>query len=216
VRAPPKVLPPPAILAECDLLTGQPHFKAERRPLLDELAKATVWHQLNKRKPAIAHPRLIKVWSEMHLGAAPDEERTDRELALQMAFRGAFLFAISCLRTSTATEEKETVEFYRNKARQYQNDASFLGELSDEAAEHARALAAWHEGVADELDTGDNLKLVVHRHQKSPHVRAYCIMLAGVMRNLYGDVLREMVASIANAAFPHETVSKEHVRYWCK
>jgi hypothetical protein len=36
------------------------------------------------------------------------------------------------------------------------------------------------------------------------------------MRNLYGDALREIVASIANAAFPHETVSKEHVRYWCK
>jgi len=36
------------------------------------------------------------------------------------------------------------------------------------------------------------------------------------MRRLYGDVLREMVASIANAALNRTDVSKEEIRYWCK
>jgi hypothetical protein len=153
----------------------------------------------------------------MHLGAAPDENRTDQELALQMAFRGAFLFAISSASTVTATEHRETVDFYREKASQFQEEASQLGECGfEEHAEHARALAALYE----ELGSGDppfkHPGLVVGRHQKSPHMRAYCVLLADLMRRLYGDALREIVASIANAAFPLESVSKEDVGYWGK
>jgi len=218
VKAPPKVLPPSAILAERDLLTGQPHFKPERQPLLDRLCEATVWGQLSKRRLTIARPQLIEQWAAMHLGAAPDENRTDQELALQMAFRVAFLFAISnVISTVTATEHRETVDFYREKAKQFQEEASQLGACGfEEHAEHARALAALYE----ELGSGDppfkHPRLVVGRHQKSSHVRAYCVLLAERMRGLYGHALREMVASIANTAFPCETVSKEDVGYWCK
>jgi hypothetical protein len=56
---------------------------------------------------------------------------------------------------------------------------------------------------------------LVGRHQEPPHMRAYCMQLAEVMRLLYGDVLRGMVASIATAAFS-QAVSKANVRYWCE
>jgi hypothetical protein len=217
VKASPKILLPPAILAERDLLTGQPHFKPERQPLLDRLCKATVWGQLSKRRPAIARPQLIEKWSELHLGAAPDGKRTDRELALQMAFRSAFLLAISDVgvRTVSVAEQGETADFYRKKVKQFQDEASLLGEIFEEAAEHARALAAFYEWIADDSSLPAHPSLVASRHQKSAHVRGYCVLLGNFMRLHYGNVLREMVASIASAAF-NQAVSKEHVRYWCK
>jgi hypothetical protein len=217
VKAPPKILPPPAILAERDLLTGRPHFKPERQPLLDRLCKATVWDQLSKRRPAIARPQLIEKWSEMHLGAAPDAKRTDRELAVQMAFRSAFFLAISevAVRTVTVTEQRETADFYRKKAKQFQEVVSLLGATFEEAAEHARALAAFYEWMADGSSVPAQPSLVVRRHQKPPHVRGYCVLLGNFMRLHYGNVLREMVASIASAAF-NQAVAKEDVRYWCK
>jgi hypothetical protein len=175
VKAPPKILPPPAILAERDLLTGQPHFKPERQPLLDRLCKAAVWYQLSKRRPTIARPQLIEKWSEMHLGAAPDGKRTDRELALQMAFRSAFLLAISdvAVGTVTVTEQGEAADFYRKKVKQFQEEASLLADVSEDAAEHARVLAAFYEWIADGSSVPAHPSLVVGRYQKSPHVRGY-------------------------------------------
>jgi hypothetical protein len=216
VRAPPEVLPPSAIVAERDWLIAQPSFKPERQPVLDRLCKATVWNQLSRRSPVIAWAQLIREWSDSHQGKAPDEKWSDRELALQEAFRAAFFFAISNIRTHTPAEERETVNFYREKAKQFQEEASFLVALSEEAAGHAHALAEWYEAITDELgSTVTPPNLFVSRHQKSPQVRAYCVLLGGRMRRLYGHVLREMVASIATAAF-NQSVSKEDVGYWCK
>src|SRR5262249_13316722 len=218
MKAPPEILLPSAIVAERDWLIAQPNFKPERQPLLDRLCKATVWDQLSKHSPAIARPRLIEEWLRSHLGAAPDGKRTNQELALQIAFRAAFLLAISNIETRTAAEEKETVDFYRKKIKEFQKEASLLAEVSEEAAEHARTLAAFYAARGMDRDEPplQNPRLLVHRHQKPPRVRAYGVLLADVMRRLYGDVLREIVASIANAAFDRTDVSKEDVRYWCK
>jgi hypothetical protein len=57
--------------------------------------------------------------------------------------------------------------------------------------------------------------LVVSRHQGPPRVRAYCVLLAEVMRLLYGTDLRGTVAAIATAALDQQ-VSAANVRYWCE
>jgi hypothetical protein len=167
---------------------------------------------LNSRSPVIARVKLIRLWSENHLEEAPDGEWSDRELALQIAFRGAFYLAISNMRTYTPAEDKETVSFYRKKALEFQQEASSLRDISEDAAEHARALAQFYETV---FAVATHPSLLVGRHQKSPHIRAYCVLLGDLMRRLYGHVLRETVASMATAAF-NKHVSKEDVGYWCK
>jgi hypothetical protein len=216
VKRSPEQFLPAAIVAERDWVAGRPYFKPEQRPLIERLCNATIWNRLNRRSPVIARVKLIREWSESHPEKAPDGERSDRELALQMAFRGAFYLAISNMRTYTPAEDREWVSFYRKKALQFQQEASWVRDLSEEAAEHARALAEWYEAVTAELDSGaTHPSLVVGRHQKPPHMRAFCVLLGGIMRRLYGHVLRETVASIATAAF-NKAVSKEDVGYWCK
>src|SRR5262249_13057026 len=199
-------------------IIGHFNFQPEWQPIFDRLCKDKVLHQLAKRSPAIACPQLTKQCSESHQGEAPDEKRTNRELALQMAFRAAFFLAISNVRTQPAAEQREAADFYRKKIKELQKEASLLAEVSEEAAEHARALAAFYAALGMDRDEPplQNPRLLVHRHQKPPQVRAYCVLLAGNMRRLYGDVLREMVASIANAALNRTDVSKEDIRYWCK
>jgi hypothetical protein len=119
------------------------------------------------------------------------------------------------VRTVSVAEQGETADFYRKKVKQFQDEASLLGEIFEEAAEHARALAAFYEWIADDSSLPAHPSLVASRHQKSAQVRGYCVLLGNFMRLHYGNVLREMVASIASAAF-NQAVSKEHVRYWCK
>lgn len=218
MRAPPETLPPPAIVAERDWIIGHFNFKQGQQIILDRLCKDKVWHQLAKRSPAITRPLLIEKWSESHQGAAPDEKGTNRELALQMAFRGAFFLAISNVQTETAAERRESADFYRKRIKQLQKEASLLAEVSEEAAEHARSLAAFYAALGMDRDEPplQAPRLLVHRHQKPPQMRAYGVLLAGVMRNLYGDVLREIIASIVNAAFNRTDISKEDIRYWCK
>ena len=136
---------------------------------------------------------------------------------MQMTFRCAFFLAISdvAVRTVTVTEQRETADFYRKKVKQFQEEASLLGKVSEEAAEHARALAAFYEWIADDSSLPAYPSLVAIRHQTSAHVRGYCVLLGNFMRLHYNNVLRETVASIASAAF-NQAVSKEDVRYWCK
>jgi hypothetical protein len=145
----------------------------------------------------------------------PDEKWTNQELALQMAFRCAFFLAISdvAVRTFTVSERKEIIDSHRKKVKEFQEEASLL-ENFPEAAEHARALATFYEWLGND-SLLPNASLVVRRHQKAPHVRGYCILLGNFLRIHYGRVLREIVASIATAAF-NQPVSKEDVRYWCK
>ena len=218
MRAPPETLPPPAIVAERDWIIGHFNFKQGQQLILDRLCKDKVWHQLAKRSPAAARPQLIEQWSRSHQGEALNRKRTDRELALQMAFRAAVFLAISNVQTATATEQRETADFYRKKIKQLREEASLLAEVSEEAAEHARALAAFYAALG--MDSGEpplqDPRLLVHRHQKPPQMRAYCVLLGTRMRNLYSDVLREIVASIGNVAFDRTDISKEDVRYWCK
>src|SRR5262249_41957752 len=153
-----------------------------------------------------------------HQGAAPDEKGTNRELALQMAFRGAFFLAISNVQTETAAERRESADFYRKRIKQLQKEASLLAEVSEEASEHAGSLAGFYVAVGMD-STAPPLqppRLLAPRHKKPPQMRAYGVLLAGVMRNLYGDVLREIIASVVNAAFNRTDISKEDIRYWCK
>jgi hypothetical protein len=203
---------PAAIVAERDWIAGRPYFKPEQRSLIERLCNATIWNRLNSRSPVITRLELIRAWSASHTEDVYDGEWSNRELGLQMAFRGAFYLAISNMQTYTPAEDREWISFYRKKALEFQQEASSLRDISEDAAEHARALAQFYETV---FAVATHPSLLVGRHQKSPHIRAYCVLLGDLMRRLYGHVLRETVASMATAAF-NKHVSKEDVGYWCK
>jgi hypothetical protein len=221
MKAPPEVLPPAAIVAARDWLIGRPNFMRAWRPILDRLREIPVWNQLNRRKPIIARAQLIEQLPKW-LGEMPDEKWSDRDpdVALQVVFLNSFFLAVSGMETITAAEKKRLVDSYRERARRLRKEAALfkgMGELS-EAAEHGRAVeraAAWCKAEADEIVSTRDDMLVVGRHQGAPHVRAYCMQLAEIMRLLYGNVLRGTVASIATAAF-NQIVSKDNVRYWCE
>jgi hypothetical protein len=210
---PPKPLPPPAIVAERDQLIS---FEPEWQPLLDRLCSIPIWNQLSKRSPVIPRPQLIK-----QLGTV-DEKWSDRDLALQAVLLNSFYLVTLGVRTFTATEENERVHPYLARADRLRAEAAALLEEGEdsEAAEHARAIeraAAFCEREAYDIEAAfdENDTLRVQRHQASPYVRGFCRRLTEAMRFIYGDVLYGTVASIATEAF-NQTISKEHVRYWCK
>jgi hypothetical protein len=227
VKAPPKILPPLAIVAEKKWLTSQSYFRPEWEPVLDRLCGASIWSQLNKRSPVVAGHQLIERWAQWRMGEVPDEKWLDRDVALQVAFLESFFLAVSGMKTITAAEQKELVDSYRGRARRLRQEAAWLKEKGEasEAAEHGRAIeraAAWCEAEADEMVSAEDPNhplhdnaLLVDRHQAPPHVRAYCVLLAEAMRLLYGTNLRGTVAAIATAALDQQ-VSAANVRYWCE
>jgi hypothetical protein len=163
------------------------------------------------------------------MGEMPDGTWSDRDIALQVVFLNSFSLAIWPGQTITPAEKKRLVDSYREQARRLRNEAAWfrgllMGEAS-EAAEHGRAVAraaAWCEAEAHEMVSAEDPNhplhddmLVVGRHQGPPHVRAYCMQLAEIVRLLYGDVLRGTVASIATAGLDYP-VSIANVRYWCE
>jgi hypothetical protein len=198
------------------------------RPLLDRLCNTTIWIQLNRRSPVIPRAQLIEQSPKWCMGGMPDEKWSDRDIALQVVFLNSFSLAVLGLQTITAAEKKRRVDSYRERARRLREEAAGLREgaalfrgmgMASEAEKHCRAIehaAAWCEAEAEEMVSQDDPNHpLVGRHQEPPHMRAYCMQLAEVMRLLYGDVLRGMVASIATAAFS-QAVSKANVRYWCE
>ena len=201
--------------------------------ILDRLRGAPTWNRLSRHRLIIARAQLIEQLSKWRfMGEMPDEKWSDRDVALQVVFLNAFFLTVSGMKTITAAEKKRLVNSYRERARQLRNEAAWfrgmwvrgMGEAS-EAAEHRRAVeraAAWCEAEADEMVSAEDPNhplhddtLVIGRHQGAPHVRAYCMQLAEIMRLLYGDVLRGTVAAIATAALDHQ-VSAANVRYWCE
>jgi hypothetical protein len=225
VKALPEILLPPAIVAERDRLINWPWFMRAWRPILNRLCGTTAWNQLSKRSPLIARAQLIEQLPKWCLGEMPDEKWSDRDIALQVVFLNSFSFVISGTQTVTAAEKRSLVDSYRERAKRLRDEAKELrnaaaffrgmGMLS-EAEEHCRAVeraAAWCEAEAEEIFKDE--MLVVSRHQAPPHVRAYCMCLAGVTRLLYGDVLRGVVAAIATAALDYK-VAIPNVRYWCE
>jgi len=215
VKAPPKALPPAAIVAERDRLIGS--AEPEWQPLLDRLCRATVWNQLSKRSPVITRPQLIE-----QLGTV-DGKWSDRDLAVRAVLLNSYCLVTLGARTFTTAEKDERGYPYLTRADRLRAEAAALLEEGEdsEAAEHARAIeraAAFCEREAYDItaafDEADTPR--AKRHQVSPHVRGFCRRLAEAMRYIYGDASYGTVASIATAAFDRTDISKEHVRYWCK
>lgn len=218
MKAPPKVLPPPAIVAERDRLIGRPDFEPEWQPILDRLCKDKVWGQLGKRSPAIARPQLIEQWSRLHQGEEPDEKWSDRDIALQVVFLESFFLVFLHARTITDADQKNLRAAWRVEAVRLRAEAAIIEEHMGEAyakdlkfAAKLAELDSLDEPWLDDLDP----RLRIGRHQGPPSVRAYCILLSDVTRLLYGDVLRGMLAAIAAAALDRQ-VSPANVRYWCE
>jgi hypothetical protein len=232
MRAPPEVLPPPAIVAARDC--HESHSIQALQPLLDSLSKAKVWHRLGKCDPIIPRAQLIDYCyaTSCMREISNNEKWSDRDVALQVVFLNSFILAIAGMKTITAAEKKDLADSYRKQARRLQYAAAWLERrdpasepASEEAAEHGRAVkrvAVWCEKEADEIDDKDPNKtfydnaLVVSRHSKgAPPVRAFCIKIAELMRLLYGNVFYETVIDITRAALGAE-VTKENLRYWCR
>jgi hypothetical protein len=124
MKAPSDASLPPAVVAERERIIRWPYFKPERRAIIERLCNAKIWNQLSRHKPVMTRPRLIREWS----WEPPDEKWSDRELALQLAFHGAFFIAISGIQTISRAETGKTVNFYREKAKQFQKEAVRLAE----------------------------------------------------------------------------------------
>jgi hypothetical protein len=228
MRAPPEVLPPPAIVAVRDCPYVIEHHQA-RQPLLDSLSKAKLWHRLGKRHPAMTRAQLIDrchaVWRMREI--FDNEKWSDRDVALQVVFLNSFILAGLGMKTTTAAEKKDLVNFYRERAKQLRDAAAWLIECPQndmEAEEHGQAVeraAAWCEKEADEMDDKDpnqtfyDNTLVVGRQRGSPRLRAYCIKLAELMHLLYGNTLYGTVASIVSVAL-NCSVTKQQVIDWTR
>jgi hypothetical protein len=246
VKALPATSPPAAIVAERDWLTNQRFFgrffRPEWQPILDRLYKASVWNQLNKRKPVIGRAQLIELWTRSRglvTDDTPDESVPDKDIALRAVFLRSFFLAAYPDRTITIGEIKKWAASYRKRAKLLRDEAAAFPEgicnvLSlGEPEEHAQALnraAAWYEAAAGLLtdlikyrnrlgEPGfqhplvEDGRLIIGRHQKPPEVRAYCVLITKGMRALYGADLRGIVAAIATTALNH-TVTDKDVQYW--
>jgi hypothetical protein len=216
VKAPAKIVPPPAIISQRDWLIGRPDFGPEWQPILNRLCKNKVWRQLGKRSPAIARPQLIELWSRWHQGEEPDEKWSDQDIALQVVLLEAFFLLLLDARTITDADAKKLVAASWHEAVRLRAEAAIIKEHTGEAyAKDLEVAAEWaeldslYEPWLDDVDP----RLRVRRHQGPPRVRPYCILLSDVTRLLYGDVLRRTVAAIATAALDHR-VSPANIRYW--
>jgi hypothetical protein len=225
--------PPAAVIAETKWLTSQWYFKPECQPILDRLHKDNVWHQLGKRDPAITRPRLIQQWSMWRTfgtGAAvllaheqlpltgdiPDEKWSKKDLALRVAFLGSFFIAVSDVQTITHAELKKIRDSYGQEAERLRAEADTIRKYVGEAYASDFDFAA-ELSEDDSLWGGSDIdpRLIIRRRQAASHVQAYCVLLAAVMRGLYGTVLRRTTAAIATAAL-NRSVTVENIRYWCR
>jgi hypothetical protein len=229
MRAPPEVLPPPAIVAARDWLISQSYFMQAWQPILDSLSKAKVWHRLGKRDPIITRAQLIdRCYATSCMREISDNEKwSDRDVALQVVFVNSLILVIGEMKTITAAEKKDLADSYRKRAKQLRDAAAWLMECPQndgEAEEHSQAVeraATWCETEADQIVDKDPSQtfydntLVVDRQRGPPRVRAYCMKLAEVTHLLYGDVLYGTVIAITHAALGAE-VTIENLRYWCR
>jgi hypothetical protein len=224
-----ELTPPAAVITAINWLTMQPYFRPEWRPIVDKLHKERVWHQLGKRSPAIPRAQLIEElskwswgevpdevledWSKSHLQELPDDW-SDKYVALLVAFFASFTLAVSDVRTFTDAELDKIEKSRRQEAESLRTDAAIVRDYVGEVyAKELELLAEWSEFEAEIIRDDLGPRLLVDRHQRPPHVRAYCVLLAKVMRGLYAKDLRGTVATIATAALSH-TVSAADVRYW--
>jgi hypothetical protein len=65
----------------------------------------------------------------------------------------------------------------------------------------------------DKITRGKLRELVVKKHSKDDAARAYVIVLSGVTRELFGNVLRRTIAHTATVALRNR-VSESNVRKW--
>jgi hypothetical protein len=175
VRAPPEILPP--IVAARDWLISQPYWETWQ-PLIDRLAKAPIWKQLNKRHPVMPHPQLA-AWSKMRAWGGV-LNGSDRDIATQIVFLNSVYLGNAEPETSTVANYKKIADSYRAQAerlrieaeeleearRRNRSDVSFspaasgsvraqalrLIGLRGQAEEYARTIeraAAWCEAEAD-------------------------------------------------------------------
>jgi hypothetical protein len=234
MKAPPKVLPPAAIIVWVQWLVAHPYFRAEWQATLDNLSKAEVWHQLGKNHPVITRAQLIEELSRgcwlgeegSWIGEILDYEKwSDRDVALQVTFLNSLYLAIMGMETITVAKKKELVGSYRKREKQLRNAAAWFMRLNlEEGEEHGQAVeraAVWCKKEADEMIDKDpnqtfyDNTLVVARDRGQPRVRAYCMKLAKITRLLYGNVFDNTVIAITRTALGVE-VPIENLRYWCK
>jgi hypothetical protein len=116
----------------------------------------------------------------------------------------------------------------RVRASQHEDEAATIKKHVEEAVEEPELWVPLSELEPEELELVAQLSeleaespiddeldpyLRVHRHQKPPHTRAFCVLLAKVMRALYAADLRGTVVAIATAL--GHSVTTEDLRYWC-
>jgi hypothetical protein len=216
--------PPTAIIVGAEWLVAQPYFEAKWQTTIDSLGKAKVWHQLGKRRPAITRAQLIDELSKWSCGQMPDSvieelsksrkvevpnELSDKDVALLTAFIASFTLAVSDVRTYTRSDLKEIQECYRQEAQSVRNEAAILkkhGRGGESLELLADSLEEDAELFRDELDPS----LFVKRHQI--RARAFCVLLAKTMCNLYGEDMRGTVVAIAKAL--GHAVTIDNLRYW--
>ena len=144
---PSKVLPP--IVAARDWLISQPCWEPWQ-PLIDRLAKAPIWKQLNRRDPVMPHPQLA-AWSKMRFWGGV-LNGSDRDVATQIVFLKSVFFGSAESETSTVAEYKKNADSYRVQAERLRTEAKELEEARrrnkpdisfspDPAASSARAQA---------------------------------------------------------------------------
>jgi hypothetical protein len=119
---PPEVLPP--IIAARDWLIGQPHWEPQR-PLIDRLAKASIWKQLNKRDPIMSHLQLAR-WSTMWAWGGV-LNGSDRDIATQIVFLNS-VYVDPPVETSAVAEYQGITNSFRAQAKRLRLEAEELEE----------------------------------------------------------------------------------------
>jgi hypothetical protein len=163
---PPEALP--AIIAARDWLINQPHWEPQR-PLIDRLAKAPIWKQLNKRDPVMSHLQLAR-WSKMRAWGGV-LNGSDRDIATQIVFLNS-VYVDPPVETSAVAKYQEITNSFRAQAKRLRIEAEEL----EEARSGLLEPNLWS-GISFSPAPGDSyraqaLRLIDLRHHVEEYARA--------------------------------------------
>jgi hypothetical protein len=205
MRAPPEVLPPPAIVAARDWLISQPYWEP-LQPLIDRLAKAPLWKQLNKRHPVMPHPQLAtwsKIWAR---GGVLNG--SDRDIATQIVFLQSVYIGNAEPETSTVANYKKIAESYRAQAARLRTEAKEL----EEARRRNRPYISFSPAETDGIRAQKALRLIGLRGQAEEY--AQTIESAAEWCEAEADWIGVFIAS-DNPLLVERHRGPPHVRAYC-
>jgi hypothetical protein len=186
MRAPPEVLPPPAIVAARDWLISQPSW-GPLQPLIEELAKEPIWKQLAKRHPV--NPVGLAALSKLRAWGGGALNGSDRDIATQMVFLSSVYIRSGEPETVTIAKYKEIADSYRAQAKRLRIEA----ERIEEACRRNWSVISFSPVDTGSARTAQALRLIGHRRQAEKYVRmiersaAWCEMEASWMRDIASD-----------------------------